>query len=301
VARRSLVAALAPLALAPLALATVLAGPAGAETSEQVRDLARRAGTDPAALEQLRAVQDIDGRPVDMHAALGDAQGADLARRLETLGSSIGAAPSDGGVAVDGARREAQRILDRPPYRPEEPPRPLRGAIRQVGEWLQPVLEPLGRWLAPVGRLFQRLFDSRLGRGVLGLVIVAIAAVLAALIISRRNRIAPGHDSAPGPQARPADPRDLEKEADDAERAGDLEHAYRLRFVAGVLRLDKAGALTYRDSLTTGELVRTIRSRTFPQLAGTFDEIAYGGRTTTGEDLAQAKADWPRVLQEATR
>lgn len=277
-------------------------GPAAAETAAQVRDLASRAHTDPGALDRLEQVHDIDGRPVDLRRALDGARGPDLDRRLDLIESSAaGAAGVDtAGLGADGPRRQARRILAERRFRPPSPPKPLAGTIHRLGVWLGPVTRPLGRWLAPVGRFFKRVFSNAVATGLLGLIVIAMAALATVRLARRRARVstAAGGDAAAWARL---DPDALDRDADAAEAAGDLEHAFRLRFLAGVVRLDRQGALDYRASLTTGDLLKTVRSPTFPSLALAFDEIAYGGRPPAPDDLARAKRDWPRVLQEARR
>jgi hypothetical protein len=43
----------------------------------------------------------------------------------------------------------------------------------------------------------------------------------------------------------------------------------------------------------------TLRSSHFDGLAVDFDEVVYGGRPATADDVGQARAVWPQVLQEA--
>jgi hypothetical protein len=95
------------------------------------------------------------------------------------------------------------------------------------------------------------------------------------------------------------DPDVLEREADAAERAGDLERALRLRFRAGLLRLGQRGAIQYRSSVTTGEVRRTLRSEQFDDLARTFERVTYGGQEALPPDVETARRDWPRVLETA--
>jgi hypothetical protein len=98
------------------------------------------------------------------------------------------------------------------------------------------------------------------------------------------------------------DPRRLEDEAARAERDGDLELALRLRFRAGLLRLDQKRALPATQTpLTNGEIGRRLRSESFRGLARDFDEIVYGRRPAFAGDVERARAGWPRVLEEATR
>lgn len=287
---------------------TVLLGAApaaSAESASQVRDLAEQAEHDPNALERLKQVGEVDGRPVDLRTALDGASGPDLDRRLDEIVSATGGPSANGeagalGDPGEGARHDAEQILAGRRFRPSQPPRPLAGAIHRLGQWLRPVLKPLGRLLAPVGRLLVRIWQNSVLVGLLALAVIAGAAVFSLLLIRRRGRIVVER-SAGADGDRPLDPRQLEREADAAEASGDLERAVRLRFLAGVLRLDRAGALRYRPSLTTGEVVRTVRSVTLRTLAGDFDEIAYGGRSPGPDDVARAKSEWPRVLDEAKR
>ena len=97
------------------------------------------------------------------------------------------------------------------------------------------------------------------------------------------------------------DPAVLEREADAAERRGDLERAVRLRFRAGLLRLGDRGAVDYRPSLTTSEVRAALDSDTFDHLAGTFERVAYGGRPAGPPDVAEARTEWPRVVKQGPR
>jgi hypothetical protein len=63
-----------------------------------------------------------------------------------------------------------------------------------------------------------------------------------------------------GTQRAREDPDALERQADDEERAGRFDIALRLRFRAGLLRLDRRGAIRYRPSLTTDEVRRALGS-----------------------------------------
>jgi hypothetical protein len=163
-----------------------------------------------------------------------------------------------------------------------------------LGRWLEPIGQPLGR-------IWSRVADSLVGQLALVVGVFALASVIALRLIGRRS---PGsiHRGRPfGVDSESLDPDELERAADAAARAGDLDHAVRLRFVAGVLRLDQAGVITYRSSLTTGQLRSRVPSRSFAELAATFDEIAYGGRPAQEDDVRAATEAWPRVLAESRR
>ena len=73
----------------------------------------------------------------------------------------------------------------------------------------------------------------------------------------------------------------------------------RLRFRAGLLRLDARELIEYRPSLTTGEVADAVGSPTFERVGADFDAIAYGGRPAGEQDEAASREGWQRVLSEA--
>lgn len=268
-------------------------GPAAAQSvsGTQLQDLAARAAGDPRALAQLRGVREVDGRPADMGRALAGAEGPALASRLQALSGGPAPGPS---VASAEVRQSAEEVLDGRRFKPARVPRPFAGVLRTLGRWLEPVGEPLGR-------LWSRLTDSLPGRLALVVGVFALAALVAARLIGRRSPGSIQRSRPFGVDSGSLDPDELERAADAAARAGDLDHAVRLRFVAGVLRLDRAGVITYRSSLTTGQLRSRVPSVSFAELAAAFDEIAYGGRPAHEDDVRAATEEWPRVLAEARR
>ena len=185
------------------------------------------------------------------------------------------------------AQAAARRILDRPEYQERRPPRPLRGALEWIGERF-----------APVGRLADDLAGTTwLAVAVAAGVLIA-ATVVTTLVL--RHRAGAGARDAPWAAAggRRERPSDLERRADAAEREGDLELALRLRFLAGLFRLDDAGALAYRPSLTTGAVTRAVPSAELVRMASTLEEVVYGGRPASSEDVAEARVGWSAVLRE---
>ena len=155
----------------------------------------------------------------------------------------------------------------------------------------------------PVRRFFARLADLLPDPAsppwfVLALAVVVLAVVVTLRLLRDRNRERPGRRGVTGPDDG-TDPGELEALADEAERQGRLAEALRLRFRAGLIRLDRKGALELRPGLTNRAVRRTLRSARFDDLAVDFDEVIYGGRTATADDVGQARAEWPRVLEEA--
>jgi hypothetical protein len=283
---------LAPL-LALTAVAAVLATPARAEdvSAAELRALAARAADDPAALAELRRVETVDGRPFDAERLFRGAGPDELDRRLETLGSGRVAGRPDPAAARDDARE----ILSERRFREREVPRPLRGALA----WLADQLRPFGEAADDlVGVLAGPLPGGRSTFWVLvSLAVLVLAAVLGSRLVRLRAREATERVRAAA--AGPVDPSRLEREADAAERRGELERALRLRFRAGLLRLQRADAIPSRDSLTSAEVARRLRSQDFDRVAASFDEVVYGRRPAGPGDAETARAGWARVLEQA--
>jgi hypothetical protein len=274
-------------AAAVLALAVAAPAPAMAEdvSAAELRALAQRAPDDPGALERLRGVDAVDGAPVDVDGALGEASGGALRARLEALaggGGARAAAPGD-------PRADAREIVAQRRFRGTRVQGPFRA-----------VLDRIGSWLKPLGDLVPRL-DRALPGGravvwtVLAIAVLVLGWLLGGRTIRRRAALVPHGDR--GAAARQESPAELERRADEAERRGEHEAALRLRFRAGLLRLDARGAIDYRPSLQTHEVAEALRSAEFDRLAAGFGEVVYGERPASAEDVAAARRDWESVLR----
>ena len=283
---------------APLWLAAVivlsLASPASARdaTRGEVRSLARSAVTDPEALEELRTIDSVDGRPVDLEAALEGASPDELDGRLDTLGVD---ASGKSAAGADEATAVAREVLDGSKYQERDVPRPFEGVLDAIGD----VLRPVWNWV------YELADDVTGGRpelllGLLALVVVMLAAVLASRIIQRRARAARDEEAPVDPHWGPGAP-ELESLADAAEREGRLEDALRLRFKAGLVRLAEAGAIPGRASLTSEEIARYLDLRAFEEVAATFDEVVYGRRAPAPDDVDRTRRGWAAVLAARSR
>jgi len=252
-------------------------------SASEFRTLARAAIDDPAALVRLRDVDAVDGRAVNVDGALRGARGAALDARLREL-----AAPDEVAPGGRDTRQDAREVLAERRFQEADVPGPFRGIIR----WLRDRVPDLG-WL-----------DDLLpgGRSVVWIVLGAVLALLAWFVARRflttRIRASAAQQQALA-AARDEDPRALEARADAAEAAGDLEAALRLRFRAGLLRLDASGAIDFRPSISTIEVRRRLHDDDFDALAATFDDVVYGGRPPAADDLAAARERWPRVIEDA--
>jgi hypothetical protein len=189
------------------------------------------------------------------------------------------------------ARSEAKDILSEQRFRGVDPPRPLQGVFEEIGRWVR--------------NIFENVADVFPGREAglwtfLGLCVAAGAFLVAFTLAKRRMRSrAESEPDLVGSLV--DDPRRLEREADDAERRGQLDRALRLRFRAGLVRLGRMGAIEWHPSLTSSEVSRRLRKGLFDNLARMFDEIVYGRRSPTQSDVEQSRADWSRLLGEVGR
>jgi Domain of unknown function (DUF4129) len=188
------------------------------------------------------------------------------------------------------AREEARRILDEGRFHETELPRPLHRPLEWLGDRLEPIAD-----------LLERILDPLPGEGSLVWVVLAGAVLLFAVWLATRLVLRHGPAA---PRARPgslaeeesADAATLERLADAAERAGELERALRLRFRAGILRLVERRQLDDPEVVTTGSLVRTHGSELFSAGARAFDEVVYGRRAPTPEDVRRVREGWQAVL-----
>jgi len=281
------VSRLVALVVATLVLAVPTTATADAVSGAELAALGARAANDAQAHDQLLAVDEVDGQPVDVRAALAGARGDDITARTRLIVELLGR--QEGSPAAD--RQRAAAVLADRRYTGTKLPQPLKKPL----QWLGDRLEPIAEWINGRGAVVPG------GPIALWTILAALVVVAAGSItgttIRRRALAIERARAAALPEA--DDPQALERTADRAEQAGDFERAVRLRFRAGLLRLDRRHVLVYRPSLTTGEVARAIRAPAFAEVGARFDEIAYGGRTAQREDAEAAKRGWKDVLTQA--
>lgn len=202
------------------------------------------------------------------------------------------AAQSDPGRDAASARAEARRILSGRRYTGTQVRGPFHGAL----EWLGRQLDRLGDLVPSLDR---RIPGGRLVTWIVVLAIVAVIAWAAAQQAARRRTTAAIASAERTREAGRERPAAVERRAEEAERAGDFATAVRLRFHAGLLRLDDRGVIQYRPSLGTATVARRLRSADFDRLAVDFDEVVYGGRAATASDAEAARSGWAVVAKGA--
>jgi hypothetical protein len=237
------------------------------------------AAGDRQALERLRSVDNVDGRPVDMRRAL-DADGAELKNRLDALDQGGGAAGAPGKPS-----EQAKEILDGSDYKSPDPPRPFRKPLQRIGDWINDAISSVTFGNSPIGWF------------VFALLVAALVGVAAVLLSRNRLKGSAGHKGEQDLETG-ENPAELEHRADRAEKAGDYSLAVRLRYRAGVLRLGDRKAIDYRPSLTVHQVSDQLHSERYDELATRFEGIAYGEQEATQQDSADAAADWREVVKE---
>jgi hypothetical protein len=195
----------------------------------------------------------------------------------------------EGSPAAD--RQRAAEVLDDRRFKGAKLPQPLKKPL----QWLGDRIEPIATWINDRGTSVPG-GPIALWMILAALVVIATGSITGTTIRRRALAIERARAAAL-PEA--DDPHALERTADRAQQDGDFERAVRLRFRAGLLRLDRRHVLTYRPSLTTGEVARAIKAPAFAAVGARFDEIAYGGRTAEREDAEAAKQGWKDVLAQA--
>jgi len=267
-------------------LAVVLASGAAAATGDQVRALAARAADDPDALAQLEQVTHVDGRPVDFRRALAGAQGSDLRSRLDAL--------ARGGTTArtSDPSRDARRILAGRRFHETAVPRPLHRPLR----WFGGKLDALG---GPFRSLAKHIPGGATTLWMILAALVLGAAAFFATALARRRSVSAIERSRRAAESEHVDPGRLEREADEAERRGELELALRLRFRAGLARLSQAKTIPPERSLTSGDVRRMLGLPEFDGLASSFDAVVYGRRPPSAADVEASRTGWRTVLERA--
>ncbi len=280
-----------------------------AESSvEEIATLAARAivelsgdsVADSAALDELRRVDAVAGRSVDLAAALDVSDVDVLVERLRHLSFALAGVTdemtsetaTDPAVDVSGA---AAGILEGDRYHDREGFRPFRSVIERVREALGS--DDGGDDADRVAGTDGTGGGSDFGMVVAIVVIGALAVVVVALV---RRRVRSGvDDDSPEGRARATALRadHLERDANRAREQGAHDRAVRLRFQAGLLRLESVGALDLEPGLTNRTAADCLGSPDFDELARAFDAIVYGHRPANPGDVDRAWLLWPTLVE----
>ena len=266
------------------------AGQDASLSRQQAARLARQAATDGGALSDLRAVTEIDGQAVDLGPVTVDGPGRTA--RLRALADDLAPSTADGSStppAPADARDAAKRVLRGRKYQEPDVPKPFQGILA----WLADRLRPVGDFLSSV---FEPILELPGGPFLVGAVFVGAAALLTRLAVARRSKATATRRAGGGLVDPTVDPADLLGRAEEAEAAGDLTSAIRLRYEAGLLLLVRAERLELRTETTAGGAARQVGDPVMDRLTAMFEEVVYGGRPATVADATAARVGWTEIL-----
>lgn len=193
-------------------------------------------------------------------------------------------------VDVERIRDEIERILSAAKYDAPQP--------SQLGGWWRRIWFRILDWIDGLISAFPG--GAPVFFAILALAVVGLAVYATLRLGRRRNRQVEALHFAHRASERGLDPREVEQRADRAAAAGDYREAVRLRFVAGLLRLDENKAIEFRPGITSAEVSAILHSPAYDQLAGRFDAIVYGDDRADHDDHQQAIDGWRRVLATAS-
>lgn len=235
-------------------------------------------------LSGLQSVTDIDGTPVDI-SKMFDGSGSDVSDRLESLRSLVERRFLSSTPETADAGEVAREVLQQSKY-------DLQG---------ESTLDRLGSLLLAWFDQFLEWLTSALGgptnTALVFLAVLSVVGFAAFRFLARRRSGAIDRQlTLERLIAEGGDPTDLEQRAADAAAVGDFETAVRMQFLAGLLRLDINGRITFRPGLTTGEIADSLDDRLFDQLVNDFNDVVYGGREASEGHYQAALAGWDRVL-----
>jgi len=195
--------------------------------------------------------------------------------------------------AASDPRELAREILHERRFHRASVPHPLRKPLAWIGDQAHAIGNDINRLVNDIATILPG--GTWLAWTLLGLLVAAIAMLLARRAVRRAQGGAAAREAA---SAHGPSPRQLERDADAAERAGRYADALRLRFGAGLLTLAQRGVIPGRASLRSGEVAATLHSDDFNAVARAFDEVVYGGRPALEQDAAAARSGWRAVLAE---
>ena len=196
-------------------------------------------------------------------------------------------------VDPDMARARAQEILDGSKYQPQKLPRPFRGVLEWLADLFEPVVDALAKVFEPI---ISAILELPGGRFIILAIVGGLVGALVWWLIGRRSRAAVAELERSGLVDLSADPAVLEKEADEAEQAGDFARAVRRRFEAGLIRLVRDERLSLHRDTTARAAALQVADPVMDDLTATFEQVVYGGRAGSIEDVTAARSGWDQLL-----
>jgi hypothetical protein len=196
--------------------------------------------------------------------------------------------------AAAAARRQAESILSESRFHAAPVPHPLRGLLQTIGHGLEEVLSLIPEGVGRVGTIVPG------GSVVVWILLALVLLALGALLTTRGARralLSSGGSPVVAESGATMSAAELLRAATAAEHEGRRGDAVRLRFRRGLVVLAESDRLAVGPAMLSAEVSKALRSEQFDALASTFDEIAYGGRAGTAEDVDASRRGWGTLLK----
>lgn len=194
-------------------------------------------------------------------------------------------------VDRDDVVERVRSILSDPKYVTDEPTF-LERLLGPLYDWLQKMIAIVWELGTRVVSWFVRLLATN-AMTVIGPILVLVVAAAATWMLARRRaRDIERRATIERILEIGTDPEELEARAVEADDAGDHAEAIRLRFVAGLLRLDADGRIDFYPGLSNGAISERLDDPVFDGLAGQFDQVVYGKRSASRADSRSAADRW---------
>ncbi len=209
-------------------------------------------------------------------------------------------APFDDPLDSDDLQARAEAIVSGSAYTGE---RESFLTDNPVTRFIDDVMQRIRDWLSPSGEVGTGTPRTEVdpGRPSYGWLLLAallvLAVAVAAVIAKRRLRAETDQQRAIDVEHR-GDAGELEDLAKAAEGAGRFEEALRLRFRAGLMRLDDLEVIAYDPALATGAVRSAVHMGEFDAVASQFERVAYSDYAPQRTDVTSHRQGWQTVLGE---
>lgn len=262
-----------------------MAVPASAATTDEAIVVLESMEADDSAAtrEKLDRIESIDGVPIDLVALL-DATGGDAALAAEILRAEF---VRDPGPSVADT---LESILAQERF--------ARSSTTALERWL----DRIGSWMTErLANVTGETGPTRRVSLIAAILVLAAVAFVTRLATRRRATVLRRRHTLDRLVEEGADPVDLERRAEEASNRGDYTQSVRLRFIAGILRLDQQGRIRFSRGLTTGEIADALSHPTFDELHRDFDRVVYGDEPADSTMDHRSRHGWESMLSKAGR
>jgi hypothetical protein len=185
----------------------------------------------------------------------------------------------------------AREILAEDRFQPAETPAAVRRPLSWLGQQILDLFSPVGRALK---WFFVTMFSSVFS-GVIALIIFGFITFLIVRALQGRRRVQAASSALDAAAGVVTDPNELERQAALAAQNGNFAEAVRLRYVAGLRRLEQDTDVPATIASTNGKLRTEVCVAEFDQLSDDFDFIIYGERLADASHDSNAQQRWPQV------